>query len=213
MRGIKARSDSFHPPLSLEVAQLWAEHPGWKLREAPALLLGLDPSQNVQDASPAEPEFKRLNDLRSIASRAVTMKIIASPSPPLEWITWMATTSFEPSPLIKEAFAFRNELPDFRKLYHDVRAELDVLIKSSTTPSEKSSNTLYTIIAALCLNLEEDWPETSLTKLVTGLIDDKGMSVTSETVRKALHAATDYLPGGNKGPDRIRSLANSRFRL
>src|SRR5687767_12340300 len=61
----------------------WARMPGWKAREAAALLLGLDPDENLPDSERSR--YERLKKLLLRAQKVKQIRMVDRPRNILEW--------------------------------------------------------------------------------------------------------------------------------
>ena len=126
----------------------WSRMPGWRMSEAAALLLGLDPDEKLENGRTRD---KCYFNLERLLKRARTMGELESPEEPIEILQWMRSNGFEvPETLAAAVTAARKRrIKNWRTRYLKAKRELKEEKKKREELPHRRRPSVYQFIYAV----------------------------------------------------------------
>ena len=156
--------------------------PSWRLREATALLLGLDPDEQNRQL----PEFK---DLHRVLKRAKRSKLIASPLSAKAFLEWANSNRIPVQERLREEVFAQRPLRNWRKRSIGLSKELKEVAEKQGDPelNKRSRPTLERLMLGFALRyhrIKPHWEQFNISAIEHDLTFDGVTSVGASTIRK-----------------------------
>ena len=176
--------------LSDERLAYWAQVPGWRIREATALLLDFDP------------EFKdlqmeaRFRDLHRILMRARAMRLLHSPMKPRFCLQWAISNNIGFSERLNATVAGRDPLRNWKVTARRLRRKL-IIAETVSSPPEMDKRQKSTALKFMLAMAEKHYRTGSMTrefdfkKLMAHLTIQGTELLSEKTVRDWLNEAKE----------------------
>ena len=181
--------------------QYWAQMPGWRVAEAAALLLGLDPDSVTTAKGTNVSEPQRFVRLKRLMLRAYNMDQLDSPIIPRAFLEWASSNEIPiPKPLL-DAVAKGKPLRNWKKRAQSYRRRLGTLESKSGDIDDmpaKSLHSLYRIILGIAEHKYKFDPQKNNSAAIN--IEDTLVKVglsepKAETIRTWLQKAHEAVRG------------------
>jgi Ser/Thr protein kinase RdoA (MazF antagonist) len=178
----------------------WARMPGWRMKEASALLLAIEPPcEGFEDERDFPLEYHKL--LRMLM-RAHHMEIIESPIRPQEFLEWAKSNDWKIPPPLEEAISRqRRKLRNWRRLAIKRRERIIELESELAQRDAKIEPKALKTLLAMILGMAErkyryDSPEgrSAVTNIESDLVESN-TPVTGQTIRNWLEKAKGTFRG------------------
>ena len=181
--------------------QYWAQMPGWRVAEAAALLLGLDPDSVTSAKGTNGSEPQRFVRLKRMMLRAYNMDQLDSPMSSGTCLEWASSNEIPIPKLLLDAVAKGKPLRNWKKRAQGYRRRLGKLeLKSGDIDDvpAKSLHSLYSIILGIAVDKYKFDPEknNSAATNIENTLAKVGLSEPkAETIRTWLQKAHEAVRG------------------
>ena len=127
----------------------WSSMPGWKVSEASALLLMMDPDNRAENRKSGE--YKKL---KKRLKRAVLMNTFSSPSTPKEVLEWAISNNLIVDESLKKSVSEFKGIPlqNWRRRYRSLQKKYRKLSSQDKVPKPKRKSSFLRLILAFAIH-------------------------------------------------------------
>ena len=189
------------PEQALSYFEYWSKMPGWRLREAAALLLCLDPDK-IEHLENDASNKAAYHDLKRYLFRCRDMNILDDPHEPVDLLNWCASNRIAVPIALSNYVAKKHQLQNWRDRYRDIRRKHNKL-KANSKPTLEDENfdapepdprRLRSIYILLCAYAHEsgfDRDKGAVNNIVE-YAENIGLPIKRNAVTDALREAINY---------------------
>lgn len=189
------------PDLSFPYIEYWTKMPGWRLREAAALLLCLDPDK-TKDLENGSSDKAAYQHLKRYLFRCRDMNILDDPHEPVDLLNWCASNRITVPIALKNSVAKEHQLQNWRIKYRKLRRRYNNL-KSNSRPTledkdfdapEPDPRRLRSIYILLCAYAHENGfgKDKGAVNNIVEYAENIGLPIKRNAVTDALREAINY---------------------